>query len=151
MLLTIGDYRARTLAQDDKSMFGKIIQIDFKTKKYNVYFKGHRNPQGLIYLKARDKIIATEHGPYGGDEINVIKKNGNYGWPISSYGRHYDSKFRKEAPLHKSHKDFGFEEPIFHWSKISSFGVSQIVHLGQNKKGLDILLVGSMRVKKNIV
>ena len=69
---------------------------------------GHRNPQGLFYDKKNKIILETEHGPQGGDEINILRKNLNYGWPISSYGEHYDGKFRKNAPLNKSHIEFGF-------------------------------------------
>ena len=148
MLFTIGEYRARTLAQDDKSLFGKIIEIDLKSKKYNIFSKGHRNPQGLFYLQSKNKILSTEHGPYGGDELNIINKDGNYGWPISSYGRHYDNTFKKEAPLYKSHKQYGYKEPLFYWNKISSIGVSQIVHIGINREGKDLFLVGSLRAKK---
>ena len=78
---------------------------------------GHRNPQGLYFDKENNKIFSTEHGPSGGDEINIIKQNlnetPNYGWPISSYGDHYPGridKFKKigkleelleEAPFNK--------------------------------------------------
>ena len=148
ILLSIGEYRARTLAQDDKSVFGKIIEIDIFTKKYSVFSKGHRNPQGLVYVKSKNKIVSTEHGPYGGDEVNVIEKGNNYGWPISSYGRHYDNTFKKEAPLYKSHSEYGFIEPVFHWGKVSSVGISQIEHLGVDKYENDIFLVGSLRAKK---
>ena len=60
---------------------------------------GHRNPQGLIFDKENNFILATEHGPSGGDEINLIKvsniskdKIQNYGWAISSEGEHYGGK-----------------------------------------------------------
>ncbi|MDC1280655.1 PQQ-dependent sugar dehydrogenase [bacterium] len=148
ILFSIGEYRARSLAQDDNSIFGKIIEINIFTKKFSVFSKGHRNPQGLVYIESKNKIVSTEHGPYGGDEVNVIKKGNNYGWPISSYGRHYDNTFKKESPLYKSHKKYGFIEPVFHWSKVSSVGVSQIVHLGEDKDENDIFLVGSMRARK---
>ena len=83
------------------------------TKKFSVFSKGHRNPQGLVYVGSKNKVVSTEHGPYGGDEVNVIEKGNNYGWPISSYGRHYDNTFKEEAPLYKSHKKYGFIEPVF--------------------------------------
>ncbi len=58
---------------------------------------GHRNPQGLFYDKANNFfLLEAEHGPEGGDEINLIQLNENitpnYGWAISSYGEHYGGK-----------------------------------------------------------
>ena len=102
----------------------------------------------MVYVGSKNKIVSTEHGPYGGDEVNVIEKGNNYGWPISSYGRHYDNTFKEEAPLYKSHKKYGFIEPVFHWSKVSSVGISQIAHLGEANDGNDTFLVGSLRAKK---
>ena len=83
-----------------KSIFGKIIQIDLLSKNYLTFSSGHRNPQGLLFFKTKEMILATDHGPYGGDEINIIEQNQNYGWPISSYGRHYDNTYKKESPLY---------------------------------------------------
>ena len=60
---------------------------------------GHRNPQGLLIDKTNKFVLATEHGPRGGDEINLINLETNslpnYGWPISSYGTHYTSTAKK--------------------------------------------------------
>ena len=125
MLLSTGEWRVRQKAQDKKSIFGKIISID-KLKNmdnYNIISMGHRNPQGLYYSKEDDLIISTEHGPVGGDEINInlnpsSKNIKNYGWPISSYGKHYidNDSLKKFAPLHKSHTKFGFIEPLRYYS-----------------------------------
>ena len=98
---------------------------------------GHRNPQGLYYSKKFDFILSTEHGPKGGDEININNKPflkvKNFGWPISSYGEHYaknySDKILKEAPLNKSHKKFGFEEPIKYFDP--SIGISQTISLNE--------------------
>ena len=102
------------------SEFGKILKIDIQTNKSEVVSLGHRNPQGLFYSKKYDFILSTEHGPKGGDEINInhkpFSKIKNFGWPISSYGKHYKKNYSKkilsEAPLKKSHKKYGFNEPI---------------------------------------
>ena len=134
ILLTIGDWTwaQMVLAQDRNSIFGKIISIDIKSKDYEIIAMGSRNAQGLYYDEDRDIIIHTEHGPIGGDEININlhpdnKIIENYGWPISSYGTHDDGKFRKEAPLHKSHKDYGFIEPIKYYTP--SIAISEIVKI----------------------
>ncbi len=125
ILLTIGDYRKRELAQNLESNFGKIVSIDKSSKQASIFSFGHRNPQGLYYDSKLDIILSTEHGPKGGDELNIIEEFNNYGWPISSYGEHYDGTYKKEAPLHKSHKDYGFTEPIYYFPQ--SIGISEVI------------------------
>ncbi len=138
LLFTTGDFRNRPLAQNPKSDFGKILKINTQSKKASVVSMGHRNPQGLYYSKKFNFILSTEHGPKGGDEINIniepFLKLKNFGWPISSYGKHYakhyTEKILKEAPLNKSHKKFGFEEPIKYFDP--SIGISQVISLNKN-------------------
>lgn len=116
IVLSIGDFRNRYLAQNDDSIFGKIISINVIDKSYKLLSKGHRNIQGINFIDNKN-LIVSEHGPKGGDEINIInlennKRLPNYGWPISSYGEHYDGIFRPESPLYKSHKKHSFVEPL---------------------------------------
>lgn len=63
-----------------------------KTKGANasIWTLGHRNPQGMVYDAENDRIWAVEHGPKGGDELNLIEKGKNYGWPKTSFGINYD-------------------------------------------------------------
>lgn len=63
-----------------------------------VYSYGHRNPQGLAFNPTTQEIWESEHGPRGGDEVNVIQKGKNYGWPVVSYGINYDGKTISKAP-----------------------------------------------------
>ena len=149
ILFTIGEYNDRTRAQNKKSMFGKIFSINLKTKSHELVSMGHRNPQGLFYDKKNDVIISTEHGPKGGDEINInrnasSKEIENFGWPISSYGVHYDGIERKEAPLYKSHKDHGFIEPIKYF--VPSIAISEIIKIPKtfNEEFTNDFFVGSM-------
>ena len=141
IILTMGDYRLRKLAQDINSTFGKILKLNSKSKRYEILSLGHRNPQGLYYNLDKDYVISTEHGPHGGDEINLnlnTKIVKNFGWAISSYGEHYGGKEShenknkyKKYPLHKSHKDYNFIEPIKYF--VPSIGISQLVQIKQNK------------------
>ncbi len=144
ILLSIGDYRSRHLAQDKKSVNGKIIKINILNRSYKIISMGHRNPQGLYFDKNKNIILETEHGPEGGDEINIIEVSKfnqdevqNYGWAISSAGEHYGGRVEKNVqiyekyPLHNSHSDFGFIEPVK--SFVPSIGISEIVKIGQNK------------------
>jgi hypothetical protein len=149
ILFTIGEYNDRTRAQNKKSMFGKIFSINLKTKSHELVSMGHRNPQGLFYDKKNDVIISTEHGPKGGDEINInrnasSKEIENFGWPISSYGVHYDGIERKEAPLYKSHKDHGFIEPIKYF--VPSIAITEIIKIPKtfNEEFTNDFFVGSM-------
>lgn len=78
--------------------------------KEAIYSFGHRNPQGMAKNPITGQIWAHEHGPQGGDEINIIKKGANYGWPVVTYGIDYDGKTistQTEKP--------GIEKPIYYW------------------------------------
>jgi len=116
-------------AQNDNSFLGKIIFFSEEDKNPQIISKGHRNPQGL-YVEG-ELILSTEHGPYGGDEINKIIPNKNYGWPISSYGETYEFKIgESEFKYSKNHKIKKFEEPIF--SFVPSIGISEIIKIPNN-------------------
>ena len=60
------------------------------SKPSTVWSYGHRNPQGLYYDSLKRTLYETEHGPLGGDELNIVRAGGNYGWPLFSYGLNYD-------------------------------------------------------------
>ena len=143
VLLSTGDFRSRHRVQNKKSIFGKIIKISKNNKDYSIISMGHRNPQGLFYDKANNFLLEAEHGPEGGDEINLIQLNENtttnYGWAISSYGEHYggkkaerNKKKYEKYPLHKSHTEHGFIEPIKYFNP--SIGISQIIGLDEKNK-----------------
>ena len=156
MLLSTGEFRNRPLGQDNESYYGKVLGINLKSKKTNIISMGHRNIQGLYYSKKFDFIISTEHGPKGGDEVNInhrpSKKIKNFGWPISSYGEHYyknhSEKILNEAPLNKSHKKFGFEEPIKYF--VPSIGISEIISLNNNDNEFLFGAMGSEIVEQDL-
>jgi glucose/arabinose dehydrogenase len=60
------------------------------SKPSTIWSYGHRNPQGLYYDASERTLYATEHGPLGGDELNVVRAGGNYGWPLFSHGLNYN-------------------------------------------------------------
>ena len=121
----------RDLAQSDNSYYGKIISINKNNiiKSLNnkekvivsIFSKGHRNPQGLENIN--NKIFSTEHGPKGGDELNIITKNSNYGWPVSSYGTKYENI--SSAAYKLNHSKHGFVEPLFQFTP--SVAISDLV------------------------
>lgn len=144
ILLSIGEYLNRHLAQKENSLNGKILKINIDSAEYKIISMGHRNPQGLYFDKENNFILETEHGPMGGDEINIIDikkinndKIQNFGWAIASYGEHYGGKSKenekkyKKYPLYKSHIDHGFIEPIKAF--VPSIGISEIIKIKKNQ------------------
>lgn len=150
ILLSIGDFRERHLSQNKNSVNGKILKINIKNFTHEIISMGNRNPQGLYFDIDNNFILETEHGPNGGDEINLIKLKEinssniqNFGWPISSYGEHYEgpgSKSYDKYPLYKSHLKHGFIEPLKYF--VPSIGISEITKIGNNKYAF-----GSMSAK----
>ena len=135
IFFSIGEFRDRKRAQEKNSIFGKVVKIDISSKNYKIVSMGHRNVQGLFYDEDNKILIMSEHGPRGGDELNINydieNEVENYGWPISSYGVHYNNKYpRLEAPLKKSHSEHGFLEPIKYWSK--SIGIGRVKKIPSN-------------------
>ena len=110
--------------QDENSFYGKTVFVSFDKTLNLIYSKGHRNMQGLF--SDGNLILSTEHGPRGGDEINKIEFNKNYGWPISSYGK----KYKKNISYSQNHKKLGFQEPIYAF--IPSIGISEIIKIPNN-------------------
>ena len=128
------------------SICGKILLVNTDTKKYEVFSSGHRNIIGMY--SDENIILATEHGPFAGDEINNIKRGDSYGWPISSYGEDYSRGQSNEAPnFKKSHKKYDYVEPIF--SFVPAIGISEIIKLPNNFSEMwqDNFLVGSLNGK----
>jgi len=84
--------------------------VDQANAKKAIYSYGHRNPQGMITHPVTGEIWVHEHGPRGGDEINVVKKAKNFGWPVISYGINYDGSVLTELE-----KKEGLEQPLYYW------------------------------------
>ena len=145
ILFTVGYSHIRRAAQQLNTLLGKIISIDKSTSEQNIISMGHRNPQGLFYVKNLNIIINTEHGPKGGDEININfqedDKIPNFGWDISSYGTEYDGS----DPYKKSHAKYGFIEPFKYY--VPSIGISQMIYMPNyfNQDDAKYLLVSSLR------
>jgi len=152
LLVGLGDgYRYLKSAQDSATLHGKMVRIntDGTLPEDNpyaaedghpaIYSIGHRNIQGLIYDSGRDIIFAHEHGPKGGDELNVIEPGLNYGWPEISYGINYDGTIitdQTTAP--------GMEQPAVKWvPSIAPSGMALVKTAGFEAWS-DDLLIGAM-------
>jgi len=83
-----------------------------------IWSYGHRNPQGLAVHPETGQLWADEHGPQGGDELNVIRRGANYGWPVIGYGANYVSG----TEIHASRNREGMEQPAAFW--VPSIGIS---------------------------
>lgn len=86
-----------------------------------IYSYGHRNPQGLVIDPATGNIWATEHGPQGGDEVNLIQPGQNYGWPVVGFGVNYGSG----SAIHEGTMREGWENPRHVW--VPSIGTSGLM------------------------
>tara|TARA_B100001175_G_scaffold313456_1_gene321086 strand:+ start:1574 stop:2956 length:1383 start_codon:yes stop_codon:yes gene_type:complete len=147
ILFSIGFQGVWPAAQNLESRLGKIIAIDKDSKEFEFVSIGHRNPQGLKYIKDQNIIVNTEHGPKGGDEININNltiNNGripNFGWAVSSYGVNYSGP----DTLKKSHSKYGFDEPLKWYTP--AIGISQVEYFSdhQSPDNKKYLYVSSLR------
>ena len=124
LFVTLGEgFKYMKAAQDPKITHGSIVRInsdgsipednpfaDGKDGNPAVWSYGHRNVQGLYYDAETGTLYETEHGPKGGDELNIIKRGANYGWPVITYGVNYDGTVITE----KTEME-GMEQPLTYW------------------------------------
>lgn len=150
LILTSGDgFEHREDAQDWDSELGKVLRIDrdgqpagtpgLRGEPLRVWTRGHRNPQGLALDASRGVVYLHEHGPRGGDEINVLKEGNNYGWPIATHGINYSGAF--VSPFRSIP---GGTDPIWVWTpSIAPSGMA--FYSGSRFPGWrDSLLVGAL-------
>jgi len=117
-------------AQDPSKLAGKVLRfrddgtippdnpyVGKPNARPEVYSIGHRSALGLALHPVSGQMWLNENGPNGGDEINILKPGGNYGWPLVSYGRQYQGPWQNEIPGH-----IGFEPPLVYW--VPSIAVS---------------------------
>lgn len=124
LFITLGERFKMQDAQNLKNHHGALVRINpdgsvpddnpftgQKGAKPEIYSYGHRNMQGIALQPGTDTIWTHEHGPQGGDEVNIIRPGVNYGWPVISYGIDYDGSIitdKTEAP--------GMAQPVIHWT-----------------------------------
>lgn len=125
---------------DDGSIPEDNPFVNESNAKIAIYSYGHRNPQGMILHPKTKEIWTHEHGPKGGDEINIIKAGKNYGWPIISYGVNYSGTSFTDI----TEKE-GMEQPIHYWDP--SIAPSGMAFINSEKYGdwNGNLLVGSLK------
>ena len=139
LFMTMGDRGQSDLAQDTTTHFGKLLRLDEegrpapdnpfaggKSALPEIYSIGHRNPQGLFIHPLTKQIYTQEHGPQGGDEINLIRPGANYGWPVITYGASYVTGFKIGEGTHKE----GMIQPLKHFTP-SIAPSSLLIHSGR--------------------
>jgi glucose/arabinose dehydrogenase len=130
LFISIGERGEMKLAQDRSDHTGSILRLhdDGRVPRDNpfvgqrrvqpeIYAYGIRSPQGLAIHPATGVLWETEHGPQGGDELNIIKPGANYGWPVVTYGIDYDG-----SRISKLQRKEGIEDPLKYW--VPSIGTS---------------------------
>ena len=142
LLVVPGPHLENEYAQDPASHLGKLVRVEIATGRAEVLALGLRNSQGLA-RDAAGHLWGTDHGPQGGDELNVLVAGGNYGWPQVSYGVGYGSRVNvsqaEQVGLHD-----GFTKPVFAW--VPSIGISSLIVNDERYFPLwrDDLLIGSL-------
>lgn len=112
------------ISQDPESPFGKLLVLNKDSGESEVFSSGHRNPQGLCVTED-GSIWSTEHGPRGGDELNLIRRGENYGWPFVTLGASYTDTVWPLSSSQGSHD--GYTWPVYSWSP--SIGVSNLIQI----------------------
>lgn len=125
LYITVGDRGDRPRAQQLDDHAGSVIRlhddgripsdnpfVKNKNAKAEIYSYGHRNPQGMTLHPETGKVWIHEHGPQGGDEINLIQPGRNYGWPVITYGVNYVIGTKIGEGTSKE----GMEQPLYYWT-----------------------------------
>lgn len=130
LALSIGDfqfdgvYADKAVSMDPASDLGKIIEISLDTGQSRILAMGLRNPQGLLETHS-GQLWETEHGPQGGDEVNLIRDGANYGWPVETYGMKYGGKPEDWPGAADPANQANYERPRFSFTP--SIGISNLV------------------------
>jgi glucose/arabinose dehydrogenase len=123
LFVTLGERGRSKRAQDLDALAGKVVRLhpDGSVPADNpfvgradaapeVFSYGHRNPQGLAIHPETGRVWVEEHGPLGGDEVNVARAGVNYGWPVITYGRAYSG-----LPIGEGSEKEGMAQPLHYW------------------------------------
>jgi len=156
LLMTTGDRHLQTPAQDQTRHWGKILRlhddgsvppdnpfVGRKEYRAEIFSTGHRNPQGLAIHPTTGAIYETEHGPMGGDELNLILPGRNYGWPTITFGRNYNGSIITT----ETSRD-GMEQPLKYWvPSIAPSGLA--IYTGERfPKWRDNVFAGAMAMRE---
>ncbi|HEU4708632.1 MAG TPA: PQQ-dependent sugar dehydrogenase [Methylophilaceae bacterium] len=131
--LSIGDFSKPDRVQDKTTSLGKVIKIDLQRLNARAFAMGFRSPSGgLMYDRESKELWLTEHGPRGGDEINLVLEGKNYGWPLVSYGTIYEREGMGNYYGNKFNSHEGYEKPAMVF--VPSIGIGPIAKYASTGK-----------------
>ncbi len=153
LFITLGERDVPPLAQELWTHAGKVVRlhddgrvpadnpfVSRRGARAEIWSYGHRNAHGLAVHPATGELWESEHGPLGGDEINVVRRGANYGWPTVTFGREYDGGVvgdgRTQAP--------GMEPPVHHYSTSAALSGIAFYTGSAFPRWRDNLFVGAM-------
>jgi len=150
ILVSVGNFhwngfQLESFAMDTSNTFGKLILINKESGEHSIFAMGLRNTQGL-FRDGENNIWATDHGPQGGDELNLIEEGQNYGWPQDTYGIYYGNRRMPHNQEQGRHSTY--IKPRFAW--MPSIGISKLIKLETPSKfhlWRNDILIGSMKDK----
>jgi glucose/arabinose dehydrogenase len=139
--MTVGDLGYSQIGNRKKrGDLGSVFKLTARTTEK--ISQGHRNPQGIV-LYNNDTLMVSEHGPRGGDELNIVKKGNDYGWPFVTYGQPYGAGDYVKPTKTGTHE--GFVKPITYW--VPSIAPTELVQLPNQGWGdwNSALVLGTLR------
>lgn len=148
LYMTIGDRGKRDKAQTKEFDNGSILKFSLKDYSHKIFSIGHRNPQGITLNPLNNNIINGEFGPKGGDELNLVLENHNYGWPVITYGEEYIG-----GKIGKKEKD-GLDQPLIYWVPSISFsGINFYTHtkIKEWRNNLFLACLGSQHLRRIVI
>lgn len=160
LFIALGENNQRPTAQDLDKLQGKIVRlteegqvpsdnpfVNTANARPEIWSYGHRNPQGLAMNPWTGVLWENEHGPKGGDEINIPQAGKNYGWPVATYGVNYSGLKIPEA---KGEQVTGMENPDFYWKKSPGISGMAFYNSARFPQWENSLFIGAL-AEKNLI
>ncbi|EHK0943334.1 PQQ-dependent sugar dehydrogenase [Citrobacter farmeri] len=161
LFIGLGENNQRSTAQDLDKLQGKVVRLTDQGEipednpfvnqpgaRAEIWSYGIRNPQGMAMNPWSDVLWLNEHGPRGGDEINIPEKGKNYGWPLATWGINYSGLKIPEA---QGEKVAGTEQPIFYWQKSPAVSGMAFYNHGTFPQWQKKLFIGALKDQSVIV
>ncbi|MGK3112350.1 PQQ-dependent sugar dehydrogenase [Candidatus Pantoea formicae] len=160
LYIAFGDNFASSSAQQLDKLSGKIVRltqdgqippdnpfVQQKNARAEIWSYGMRNPQGLALNPWTQQIWESEHGPRGGDEVNIPEKGKNYGWPLATYGIDYSGQ---KVPESQGTHVNGTEQPLFWWKVSPAISGMAFYNSARFPQWKNSLFIGALKEKSLI-
>lgn len=158
--IAFGDNFASSSAQELDKLAGKIVRltadgnipadnpfVDHQGARGEIWSYGMRNPQGLALNPWTQQMWESEHGPRGGDEVNIPEKGKNYGWPLATWGIDYSGQ---KVPESKGGEVAGTEQPVFYWKVSPAISGMAFYNSARFPQWKNSLFIGALKEKSLI-